>query len=127
MSKIEQVLNQRRSFLLRQIHWWPADIKFWNIWILQLSAMPYELWICIPRKKYVSSTHWWIIVFVNFAFQFFIQVCIKIIKNNKDYVDQSLDEIKLLQYLNSMGDPHKYNILQLYGMNHVYNFVLTLF
>lgn len=44
------------------------------------------------------------------------QVCMKIIKNNKDYVDQSLDEIKLLKYLNNMGDPHKNNILQLYGM-----------
>ena len=45
-----------------------------------------------------------------------MQVCMKIIKNNKDYVDQSLDEIKLLKFLNSMGDPHKYNILQIYGM-----------
>eukprot|EP00798_Chlamydomonas_sp_ICE-L_P020443 gene20443-27232_t len=29
-------------------------------------------------------------------------VCLKIIKNNKDYLDQSLDEIKLLKYANSM-------------------------
>jgi hypothetical protein len=27
-------------------------------------------------------------------------VCLKVVKNNKDYLDQSLDEIKLLQYLN---------------------------
>ena len=26
-------------------------------------------------------------------------VCVKIIKNNKDFFDQSLDEIKLLRYL----------------------------
>eukprot|EP00981_Chlorochromonas_danica_P005502 scaffold1116_cov180-Ochromonas_danica.AAC.2 len=28
-------------------------------------------------------------------------VCLKVIKNNKDFFDQSLDEIKLLQYINS--------------------------
>jgi hypothetical protein len=28
-------------------------------------------------------------------------VCLKIIKNNKDFLDQSLDEIKLLRYINS--------------------------
>jgi hypothetical protein len=27
-------------------------------------------------------------------------VCMKIVKNNKEYFDQSLDEIKILQYLN---------------------------
>jgi hypothetical protein len=43
-----------------------------------------------------------------------VQVCMKIIKNNKDFVDQSLDEIKLIRYLNASGDPDKYNILQLY-------------
>ena len=32
-------------------------------------------------------------------------VCLKIIKNNKDYFDQSLDEIKLLNYVNA-ADPH---------------------
>jgi serine/threonine protein kinase len=41
-------------------------------------------------------------------------VCIKIIKNNKDFVDQSLDEIKLLKYLNSCGDADKYNVLRLH-------------
>lgn len=35
------------------------------------------------------------------------------IKNSKDFFDQSLDEIKLLQYINSKGDPHKYNVLQM--------------
>ncbi|KAJ1623588.1 kinase-like domain-containing protein, partial [Pavlovales sp. CCMP2436] len=33
------------------------------------------------------------------------QVCIKVIRNNKDFLDQSLGEIKLLQHLNSL-DPH---------------------
>lgn len=42
-------------------------------------------------------------------------VCIKIIKNNKDFLDQSLDEIKLLKYINSKGDPDTYNCVQLYG------------
>lgn len=43
-------------------------------------------------------------------------MCIKIIKNNKDYFDQSLDEIKLLKYINANADPHEKNVLQLYGM-----------
>lgn len=40
-------------------------------------------------------------------------VCLKVIKNSKDFFDQSLDEIKLLQYINSRGDPDKYNVLRL--------------
>lgn len=41
-------------------------------------------------------------------------VCLKIIKNNKDYLDQSLDEIKLLRYVNGL-DPHdEHNIVRLY-------------
>ena len=31
-------------------------------------------------------------------------VCMKIIENNKDYVDQSIDEIKLLRYTMLNGD-----------------------
>ncbi|KAL0487639.1 dual specificity tyrosine-phosphorylation-regulated kinase [Acrasis kona] len=41
-------------------------------------------------------------------------VCVKIIKNNKDFFDQSLDEIKLLRYINSHGDPDEHNVVQLY-------------
>lgn len=41
-------------------------------------------------------------------------VCLKIIENNKDYVDQSIDEIKLLRYINANGDPDKTNFLRLY-------------
>ncbi|KAG2378491.1 hypothetical protein C9374_008130 [Naegleria lovaniensis] len=40
-------------------------------------------------------------------------VCIKIIKNDKDFFDQSLDEIKLLRFLNSMGDPDAMNVIKL--------------
>eukprot|EP00607_Mallomonas_marina_P010090 CAMPEP_0182419856 /NCGR_PEP_ID=MMETSP1167-20130531/4210_1 /TAXON_ID=2988 /ORGANISM="Mallomonas Sp, Strain CCMP3275" /LENGTH=785 /DNA_ID=CAMNT_0024594991 /DNA_START=38 /DNA_END=2392 /DNA_ORIENTATION=- len=40
-------------------------------------------------------------------------VCLKVIKNNKDFFDQSLDEIKLLQYINSMGDADRHNVLKL--------------
>jgi serine/threonine protein kinase len=29
------------------------------------------------------------------------EVCLKVIKNNKDFLDQSLDEIKLLRYINA--------------------------
>jgi len=42
------------------------------------------------------------------------QVCIKIIKNNKEFLDQSLDEIRLLQYINSQGDADQKNVLQLF-------------
>ncbi|KAF0973710.1 hypothetical protein FDP41_007097 [Naegleria fowleri] len=41
-------------------------------------------------------------------------VCIKIIKNDKDFFDQSLDEIKLLRFLNSMGDPDAMNVIKLH-------------
>ena len=41
-------------------------------------------------------------------------VCLKIVNNNKDYFDQSLDEIKLLQYINE-ADPHdEHNLLRLF-------------
>ena len=41
-------------------------------------------------------------------------VCLKIIENNKDYVDQSIDEIKLLYYINSNADPDEKNVLRAY-------------
>jgi hypothetical protein len=41
-------------------------------------------------------------------------VCLKIIENNKDYVDQSIDEIKLLRYINANGDADEKNFLRLY-------------
>jgi serine/threonine protein kinase len=40
-------------------------------------------------------------------------VCLKVIKNNKEYFDQSLDEIKLLQYINSRGSPDEKHFLRL--------------
>lgn len=39
-------------------------------------------------------------------------VCLKVIKNNKDFFDQSLDEIKLLQFINSKGDPDDNHVLR---------------
>ncbi|CAM9455736.1 unnamed protein product, partial [Phaeothamnion confervicola] len=41
-------------------------------------------------------------------------VCLKVIKNNKDFFDQSLDEIKLLKHINSRGDPEKHHVLALF-------------
>ncbi len=41
------------------------------------------------------------------------QVCLKVIKNSKDFVDQSLDEIKLLRYLNAQGDADAHHVLRL--------------
>ncbi|KAH6767818.1 Protein kinase superfamily protein [Perilla frutescens var. hirtella] len=43
-----------------------------------------------------------------------MDVCVKIIKNNKDFFDQSLDEIKLLKYVNKHGPGDKYHLLRLY-------------
>jgi len=41
-------------------------------------------------------------------------VCMKIIKNDKDFLDQSLDEIKLLKYINVNGDVDEHCVLRLY-------------
>ncbi|OIW03375.1 hypothetical protein TanjilG_31822 [Lupinus angustifolius] len=43
-----------------------------------------------------------------------MDVCVKIIKNNKDFFDQSLDEIKLLKYINKHDPGDKYHLLRLY-------------
>ncbi|XP_077236227.1 uncharacterized protein LOC143877848 [Tasmannia lanceolata] len=43
-----------------------------------------------------------------------LDVCVKIIKNNKDFFDQSLDEIKLLKFVNKNDPADKYHILRLY-------------
>ncbi|KAL6001029.1 hypothetical protein ACLOJK_006756 [Asimina triloba] len=43
-----------------------------------------------------------------------MDVCVKIIKNNKDFFDQSLDEIKLLKFVNRNDPADKYHILRLY-------------
>eukprot|EP00771_Trimastix_marina_P000020 gnl/Trimastix_PCT/1015.p1 GENE.gnl/Trimastix_PCT/1015~~gnl/Trimastix_PCT/1015.p1 ORF type:complete len:1415 (+),score=300.87 gnl/Trimastix_PCT/1015:156-4400(+) len=41
-------------------------------------------------------------------------VCVKIIKNNKDFFDQSLDEIKLLQYTNAHDPDDQFHIVRMY-------------
>lgn len=41
------------------------------------------------------------------------QVCMKIINNNKDFFDQSLDEVKLLTFLNSLCDPDERCLLKI--------------
>ena len=41
-------------------------------------------------------------------------VCLKIIKNNKDYFDQSLDEIKLLSHINAADPLDEHGLLRLY-------------
>jgi serine/threonine protein kinase len=43
-----------------------------------------------------------------------MDVCMKIIKNNKDFFDQSLDEIKLLKYINKNDPVDKHHLLRLY-------------
>lgn len=43
-----------------------------------------------------------------------IDVCLKIIKNDKDFFDQSLDEIKLLKYVNKHDPADEHHILRLF-------------
>ncbi|KAJ0764460.1 putative protein kinase CMGC-DYRK-PRP4 family [Helianthus annuus] len=43
-----------------------------------------------------------------------IDVCLKIIKNDKDFFDQSLDEIKLLKFVNKYDPGDEHHILRLY-------------
>ncbi|XP_028793454.1 dual specificity tyrosine-phosphorylation-regulated kinase 4-like isoform X1 [Neltuma alba] len=43
-----------------------------------------------------------------------IDVCLKIIKNDKDFFDQSLDEIKLLKLVNKNDPADEHHILRLY-------------
>lgn len=43
-----------------------------------------------------------------------IDVCLKIIKNDKDFFDQSLDEIKLLKIVNKHDPADERHILRLY-------------
>lgn len=41
-------------------------------------------------------------------------VCLKVVKNNKDFFDQSLDEIKILRYVNAADPGDEHGILRLY-------------
>ena len=43
-----------------------------------------------------------------------MDVCLKIIKNDKDFFDQSLDEIKLLKFVNKHDPADAHHILRLY-------------
>ncbi len=42
------------------------------------------------------------------------RVCMKVIENNKDYFDQSVDEIKLLKFINYNGDVEDKHVLKFY-------------
>ena len=42
------------------------------------------------------------------------QVCLKVVKNDKDYFDQSLDEIKVLRYVNSRDLGDQFGVLRLF-------------
>lgn len=39
----------------------------------------------------------------------------KIIKNNKDFFDQCLDEVKLLKYIQDYGEPDAFNLIHMFG------------
>lgn len=40
-------------------------------------------------------------------------VCIKRIKDNKDFLDQAIQEVFFLNYINQHGDPNEFNFLKL--------------
>lgn len=44
------------------------------------------------------------------------QVCLKVVKNHKDFLDQCLDEVKLLNYLKTHGDPDEFNFVEMLGI-----------
>ena len=60
--------------------------------------------------------------FPPFCFDFIT----KVIKNNKDFFDQSMDEIKMLQYINSHCEPDEQHVLRLIGM-YIVNILKILF
>jgi dual specificity tyrosine-phosphorylation-regulated kinase 2/3/4 len=41
-------------------------------------------------------------------------VCLKVVKNNKDYFDQSLDEVRLLKYINGCDPTDEHGVLRLF-------------
>lgn len=43
-----------------------------------------------------------------------VPVCVKVIRNSKDMLDQAMDEIKLLQLINANADPDEKHVLQLF-------------
>uniref|UniRef100_A0ACD5VLZ8 Uncharacterized protein n=1 Tax=Avena sativa TaxID=4498 RepID=A0ACD5VLZ8_AVESA len=43
-----------------------------------------------------------------------MDICLKIIKNDKDFFDQSLDEIKLLKFVNKYDPADEHHVLRLY-------------
>jgi serine/threonine protein kinase len=43
----------------------------------------------------------------------YLEVCLKIINNSKEFFDQSLDEIRLLQLINSKADPDDAHVVRL--------------
>lgn len=47
------------------------------------------------------------------SLQFHEEVCLKVIKNTKDFFDQSLDEIKILELLRQTGKCNENNILEM--------------
>ena len=52
-----------------------------------------------------------------------MDICLKIIKNDKDFFDQSLDEIKLLKFVNKYDPSDEHHVLRLYDYfyHQVYN------
>ena len=64
-------------------------------------------WVCLPLC-FVSNC---VCIGVFGLSQGHEEVCLKVIKNTKDFFDQSLDEIKILELLRQTGKCHENNIL----------------
>lgn len=41
-------------------------------------------------------------------------VCLKVIRNSKEYFDQGIDEIRILQLMHTAGDVDEFHILRLF-------------
>ncbi|GMH27158.1 hypothetical protein Nepgr_029001 [Nepenthes gracilis] len=64
-------------------------------------------------KEYIGSAAFSTVVHAH-DIHMGVEVCLKIIKNDKDFFDQSLDEIKLLKFVNEHDPADEKHILRLY-------------
>jgi serine/threonine protein kinase len=64
--------------------------------------------------NFILNFHFASFFLLSFYLSFDLSLLFQVIKNNKDYIDQSLDEIKVLKYLAQHADPDIYHFLRLY-------------
>ncbi|KAL0671577.1 hypothetical protein Bca4012_034281 [Brassica carinata] len=100
--------DEYEVFDLRIIHWknrYDDALKRWHE--LKLIGGRYYI------TEYIGSAAFSKVVQAH-DLQNGVDVCLKIIKNDKDFFDQSLDEIKLLKHVNKHDPADEHHILRLY-------------